>query len=198
MSEYHARTVSLVLNVETALVTPQYHVKFDDLFRTVAYPRNQSINTSAWKVKAGFLKPKQTEIATALNKNDGPQNTVTLPQTDNQEQPPETTTTIPNLQTARPQRQRRPPTRLADYVTEHESLDAEEHDETTAMAFAARKGDQDSLYLHEAMKAPDANKFREAMQKEIQAHESKGHWMLVKRSELPQGVKPLPAVWAMK
>jgi len=48
------------------------------------------------------------------------------------------------------------------------------------------------------MKAPDANKFREAMQEEIQAHESKGHWMLVKRSELTQGVKPLPAVWAMK
>jgi len=66
------------------------------------------------------------------------------------------------------------------------------------LTFAARKGDQDSLYLHEAMKAPDANKFREAMQEEIQAHESKGHWMLVKRSELTQGVKPLPAVWAMK
>ena len=48
------------------------------------------------------------------------------------------------------------------------------------------------------MKAPDAIKFCEAVQEEIQAHESKGHWMLVKRSELPQGVKPLPAVWAMK
>jgi len=37
MSSNHARTVALVLNVETALVSPQYHVKFDDLFKTVAY-----------------------------------------------------------------------------------------------------------------------------------------------------------------
>jgi len=48
------------------------------------------------------------------------------------------------------------------------------------------------------MKAPDADKFRQAMQKEIEAHESKGHWVLVKRNELPRGVTSLPAVWAIK
>ena len=77
-------------------------------------------------------------------------------------------------------------------------MDEATHSEITAMAFAARKGDPDSLYLHEAMKAPDADKFRQAIQQEIQAHESKGHWVLVKRNELPRGVTPLPAVWAMK
>ena len=36
------------------------------------------------------------------------------------------------------------------------------------------------------MKAPDAEKFLKAMQKGIEAHESKGHWVLVKRNELPR------------
>ena len=48
------------------------------------------------------------------------------------------------------------------------------------------------------MKAPDADKFLKAMQKGIEAHESKGHWVLVKRNLLPRGVPPVPAVWAMK
>jgi len=91
------------------------------------------------------------------------QNAVSLPTTSSLERPTETldttteqtnetsetTATIPN--TTRPQRNWRPPTRFADYKTEHEEMDEPTHNEITAMVFAARKGDPDSLYLHEAM-----------------------------------------------
>ena len=195
MSPHHARTVALVLNVETALVSPQFHVKFDDSFSTVSYPRNQSINVSAWKLKAGFKTTQQTSPTTVMFKDT--QQTETLETTmDETSETPETTATTPN--TTRPQRSRRTPNRFSDYVMEHEEMDEPTHNEITAMAFAARKGDPDTLYLHEAMRAQDADKFRQAMQKEIEAHENKGHWTLVKRNELPQGIAPLPAVWAMK
>jgi len=36
------------------------------------------------------------------------------------------------------------------------------------------------------------------MKDEIRAHETKEHLVLVKRNQLPDGVKHLPAVWAMK
>ena len=32
----HAGSVALVLNMETGLVSPQFHVEFDDLFKTVS------------------------------------------------------------------------------------------------------------------------------------------------------------------
>ena len=40
------------------------------------------------------------------------------------------------------------------------------------------------------MKASDAKQFREAMQKEIDDHTSRGHW--------DTGTRVLPAVWSMK
>jgi len=95
MSPYHARTVALVLNVETALVSPQFHVKFDDSFNTVSYPRNQSINVSAWKIKAGLGTSRQTSRTTTMFNDNSQQNTVSLTTTSSLEQPtetPETTT----------------------------------------------------------------------------------------------------------
>lgn len=34
-SPLHARSIALVLNLETGLVLPQFHVTFDDLFKTI-------------------------------------------------------------------------------------------------------------------------------------------------------------------
>ena len=117
MSPHHARTVALVLNVETALVSPQFHVKFDDSFSTVSYPRNQSINVSAWKLKAGFKTTQQTSPTTVMFKDT--QQTETLETTmDETSETPETTATTPN--TTRPQRSRRTPNRFSDYVMENE------------------------------------------------------------------------------
>jgi len=45
----------------------------------------------------------------------------------------------------------------------------------------------DTMYHHQAMKQPDKEKFKEAMQKEGEAHYKEGNYKLIKRDELPKG-----------
>ena len=56
----HTNTVSLVLNISTGLVSPQFHIKFDDFFKTVNQPDDNLKNE--WKEKCHFIKtfPKST------------------------------------------------------------------------------------------------------------------------------------------
>jgi hypothetical protein len=54
------------------------------------------------------------------------------------------------------------------------------------------------MYMHEALKAHDAEQFKQAMVDEIKAHEERGHWELMPREDLPPDTPVLPAVWAMK
>jgi hypothetical protein len=65
------------------------------------------------------------------------------------------------------------------------------------IAFAATTN-PDTMYLHEALRAPDRNEFIEAMKKEVKAHEDLKHWELIPKSQVPQGTLILPAVWSMK
>ena len=46
------------------------------------------------------------------------------------------------------------------------------------IAFAATSN-PDTLYYHEALKAPDRDNFIQAMQKEVQDHEDREHWELI-------------------
>jgi hypothetical protein len=52
-SSRHALNVSLILNLETGLVSPQYHCQYDDLFETITGTQARSIPTSQWHYKAG-------------------------------------------------------------------------------------------------------------------------------------------------
>ena len=54
------------------------------------------------------------------------------------------------------------------------------------------------MYLHEALRAPDRKQFIQAMRKEVEDHEKRGHWEVVSKDEVPPGTKILPAVWSMK
>ena len=54
----HARNVALVLNPTTGLVSPQYHVQFDDLYETTRNPRNNATDLATWQVKAGFKEQR--------------------------------------------------------------------------------------------------------------------------------------------
>ena len=56
----HARNVYLVLNLTTGLVSPQFHVKFDDLFETTRYAQLDSGAFSAWKQRAGLRRANNT------------------------------------------------------------------------------------------------------------------------------------------
>ena len=66
------------------------------------------------------------------------------------------------------------------------------------MAFATNKSDPDTMYMHQAMQQPDKEKFKQAMVEEIKAHTENKHWEVIERSDVPEGDKILPPVWAMK
>jgi hypothetical protein len=49
-----------------------------------------------------------------------------------------------------------------------------------------------------AMQQPDASQFIEAMDKEIDNHQSRGHWDIVRCSTIPPGMKTIQAIWSFK
>ena len=53
-SPCHAQSVALVLNLATGLVSPQFHLKFDDLFETV---KEGDTYPNRWKAATHFRKP---------------------------------------------------------------------------------------------------------------------------------------------
>jgi hypothetical protein len=54
-SPIHSRSVVLVLNLETGLVLPQFHVAFDDLFETVQGKAGNPRTPSGNKLQASRL-----------------------------------------------------------------------------------------------------------------------------------------------
>ena len=52
-SPIHNRNVALVLNIHTGYLSPQFHVKFDEFFRTVL----QDKWDATWLTSTGFIKP---------------------------------------------------------------------------------------------------------------------------------------------
>ena len=65
------------------------------------------------------------------------------------------------------------------------------------VAFAATPN-PDTMYYHEAPRAPDRKQFLEVMKKEVNNHKTRKHWQLVPCSEVPDGMIILPAIWSMK
>ena len=53
-SPMHANTVALVLNLTTGLVSPQFHIKYDDFFETVN--KSEFNLPIEWKTKCHFVK----------------------------------------------------------------------------------------------------------------------------------------------
>jgi len=51
---------------------------------------------------------------------------------------------------------------------------------------------------HQAQKQDDWIQFVEAMEKEVEDHKGRGHWILVPRSTIPSGNKPIKAIWSFK
>jgi hypothetical protein len=57
-SSRHSLNVSLILNLQTGLVSPQYHCQYDDLFETTTGTQARSIPTSQWQYKVGLTTEK--------------------------------------------------------------------------------------------------------------------------------------------
>jgi hypothetical protein len=61
LSNQHARSIVLVLNLTTCHVSPQFHVKFDPKFQTVRESLGNSAPPSEWQVECGFKSRRRTE-----------------------------------------------------------------------------------------------------------------------------------------
>jgi Reverse transcriptase (RNA-dependent DNA polymerase) len=94
-----------------------------------------------------------------------------------------------------------PPSRFQDYVVYKSLVQIDTITPLTEMmspvAFGATN-DPDVLYFHEAMQAPDEDKFVTAMQEEIDGQTKNGNWVIVHKSTIPVDARILPAVWAMR
>jgi hypothetical protein len=58
-SPRHASSVTLVLSLETGLVSPQYHVQYDDFFETVRPSAGNEHTFSQWQYIAGLKQRRQ-------------------------------------------------------------------------------------------------------------------------------------------
>ncbi len=59
-SPNHAKSIALVLDIKTGRVSPQFHVRFDPSFGTVAKDSGNKVPNSLWQIAAGFKKGKST------------------------------------------------------------------------------------------------------------------------------------------
>ena len=55
-SPFHARSVALVLNIDTGRVSPQFHVKFDPCFQTMKASFGGKSPAVHWQEVCGFVR----------------------------------------------------------------------------------------------------------------------------------------------
>jgi hypothetical protein len=100
----------------------------------------------------------------------------------------------------------RRPTYRVDYIASNILIDSQLLVKTT-VAFSDTAdptitlmltGNQDNFYYHEIVYEPDKDMFITAMKEEIESHNSNRNWIPILCSELPQGTKVIPSVWAMR
>ena len=210
-SPKHGKSVHLVLNLLTGFVSPQFHMVFDDSWDTTRRGSDAMIPKSLWQQRTYFVE-QRTETTSHLPISD--QQSVSARRSsgtrvrpssagDRLEEPAPEIPTAP-VQPPTVTRSGRvimPPQRLIESYTSVANFDhlndLSYQDEHPLVAYKATS-DPDTLYLHEAMAAPDRKQFLEAMLKEVRDHEDRGHWVLVPMSEVPKGQRVLPSVWSMK
>ena len=61
-SPKHARSVSLVLNLETDLVSPQFHVRHDEFFETIKPGQGNDNTIINWQILSGIKKNRSNLI----------------------------------------------------------------------------------------------------------------------------------------
>ena len=66
------------------------------------------------------------------------------------------------------------------------------------MFLAAGKSNNENYTFREILKQDDASEFIKAMEKESNDRSYRGHWEIVKRFEIPPGVKTIQAIWSFK
>jgi Reverse transcriptase (RNA-dependent DNA polymerase) len=226
-SPHHAQSVGLLLSLRTGLVSPQFHVRYDDSFETVKSTKESLLPESEWQHKCGFTQLPHDMVA-ATRQKENPADSSAVPEVEhlevqgdflndderqsdegqmeqslereNQEEQHIEEQTSPPA-TTRSGRTTRAPKKFDDYITyETTTFDSSHESPTTYMdpiSYAA-SSDPDVMYMHEAMQQPDRAEFVRAMSKEIKSHTDNKNWIIIKRSQVPIGHDVLPAIWAMR
>jgi hypothetical protein len=68
-SPRHAHSVSLIVNIETGLVSPRFHCMYDDLFETTTGTQSRSIPKAQWHHKASLPVREGDQDAQEETKN---------------------------------------------------------------------------------------------------------------------------------
>ena len=76
---------------------------------------------------------------------------------------------------------------MYDHYDEHSVSDPIEVFKATA--------DPDTMYHHQAMRQPDREDFKAAMDKELKDQMRNGNFIILRRKDLPSGTQILPTVW---
>ena len=63
---------------------------------------------------------------------------------------------------------------------------------------ASGKENNENYTFREMMKQDDRNEFIEAMQVEVDAHQTREHWEIIPRSQMPSDMKTILAIWSFK
>ena len=66
------------------------------------------------------------------------------------------------------------------------------------MVYVADSDSNETYTYSSMMKQPDRIKFIDAMLLETQEHETRGHWSVWKRSEMPPNIKTIMSIWSFK
>ena len=64
--------------------------------------------------------------------------------------------------------------------------------------FAAGKENNETYTFREMLKQDDRDDFIEAMQVEVDAHQTREHWEIIPRSQMLKEMKTIMAIWSFK
>ena len=251
-SPNHARTVHLILSIRTGLVSPQFHVTFDDYFESIKWV--DFMPRSEWQIKARIVRehpsntpdldketmtrminrdPRITPSSTidpgdesAINQGDQYDNQGDQGDPSNQHEeetrPQEVDTNETGIVEETDQRnnlENREENQPEEYRTRsgrrvvrtQKWIESKEQENRRRMAMSCTTVDNrdkehltmstiigDVMYLHQALKQPDKEEFLKAMIKEIDTHQKRKHWKVIPIKEVPENVKILDSIWAMR
>ena len=198
----HARNIALVMDKDTGLVSPQFHVKYDMAFDTV----QQGEITCNWKIKAGFVRvvrtatrvvsatDNTTELPLAQDhRNDGGQHDQLPVEADGFQQNDMSQGELSDVAAV----QATCGGCMDETIQEIYAFDTETQ-YTDDLVVAKAQCDPDTMYYHQAMQQPDRDEFKAAMTKEVEDQFSNGNFEIVLRKSVPKGSTILPAVWQMR
>lgn len=220
LSPKHARSVSLVLNIKTGNVSPQFHVVHDDFFETVQVETDKTL--SRWQYESGLvgedessqIVPRMPNFEDSFNQNseneiptDEPEINEAIIENNDQSE-------SDDVPTRRSRRNRTMTTRMRESLRQQGKelsfsavigeVDALHQDDyriqdsmSDPISFMGLN-EKDTMYFHEAMNAPDRDEFIKAIVKEVNDHIDGKHWEIMDEGDVPEGVEILDSVWSMK